>query len=342
MIIKKLKLLIILVIVILLIVGGFFYFQNKVYYSHGLIREPKKFVINKGENAAVVGKKLEEEHLISGRMYFIYYLWRKNLLHALVAGEYEINPGLTIPEISLIITQGEKISGQIKITFPEGWENKNVKARIENNGLNVEGFDDLIKKPDYFAEKYGYDFLSDIPRGVDLEGYLFPDTYLFSQDAGAEGIIKKMLDNFDKKLTLEMRYEIKRQNKTIHEIITMASIIEGEVKTEEDRKIVSGILWTRINNDQPLQCDSTLSYVLGDTKTQHSYEETRTESPYNTYIHKGLPPGPIGNPGIVAIEAAIYPQDSDYNYFLSDPETGKTVFSKTIEEHNANKAKYGL
>jgi UPF0755 protein len=342
MIIKKLKSLIILAVIILLIAGAFFYFQNKVYYSHGLARELKAFAIDKGEDAVTVGKKMEEEKLISGKYYFVYYLWRKNLLHKLVAGEYEINPELSIPEISLIITRGEKKSGQVKITFPEGWENKNIKARIENNGLKTEEFDDLVKKPDYLREKYSYDFLSDIPKGVDLEGYLFPDTYLFSQDAGIEEIIKKMLDNFDRKLTPEMREEILRQNKTIHEIITMASVIEGEVKTEEDRKMVSGIFRNRLKNDQPLQSCATLAYILGENKKQYSYEDTRVPSPYNTYLNKGLPPGPIGNPGIVSIGAAIYPQDSDYNYFLSDPETGKTIFSKTIEEHNANKVKYGL
>jgi UPF0755 protein len=122
----------------------------------------------------------------------------------------------------------------------------------------------------------------------------------------------------------------------------MASIIEREVKNNEDRKVVSGIFWNRIKAGQPLQSCATISFILGVSKDQYSFEDTRIQSPYNTYLNQGLPPGPISNPGISSIEAAIYPAQTNYNYFLSDPESGKTVFSKNIEEHNANKVKVGL
>lgn len=139
-----------------------------------------------------------------------------------------------------------------------------------------------------------------------------------------------------------MRVEIEKREKTIYEIVTMASILEKEVKTPEDMKIVSGIFWKRIDQGRPLQSCATIAYVLGREKKQYSYEDTRTPSPYNTYINKGLPPGPINNPGMNSILAAVYPKETDYNYFLTDPETGKTIFSKTLEEHEENKVKYGL
>lgn len=190
--------------------------------------------------------------------------------------------------------------------------------------------------------KADYDFLSEKPASVDLEGFLFPDTYIFFKDATAVDIINRMLFNFDEKFTSDIRVEIEKKGKTIYEIVTMASILEKEVKTPEDMKIVSGIFWDRLEVGQPLQSCATIAYVLGEEKKQYSYEDTRAPSPYNTYTNKGLPRGPINNPGMRAITAAIYPTNTEYNYFLTDPKTGKTVFSKTIEEHEANKAKYGL
>jgi UPF0755 protein len=217
-----------------------------------------------------------------------------------------------------------------------------MEARIKEYGLSTEGFGDLVKNPEYFREKYGYDFLADIPQGKTLEGYLFPDTYFFLKNAASEDIIKKMLDNFGEKLTPDLRTEIENQKKSIYDVITMASIIEGEVKSENDRQIVSGIFWKRVNDNRTLQSCATLAFILGENKKQYTFLDTRVDSPYNTYLNKGLPPGPINNPGLDSIKAAIYPETTDYNYFLTDPKTGQTIFSKTIEEHNANKAKYGL
>ena len=120
----------------------------------------------------------------------------------------------------------------------------------------------------------------------------------------------------------------------------MASILEREVKSDEDRAIVSGIFWKRLESNYPLESCATIAYILEIDKWRYSVEETRIESPYNTYLNVGLPPTPINNPGLSAIEAAVYPEYTDYNFFLTDPETGVTIFSKTFDEHNANKRKY--
>ena len=160
-----------------------------------------------------------------------------------------------------------------------------------------------------------------------------------------------MLDNFDKKLTQDLRKEISRQSKTIFEIVTMASMLEKEVKDFEAKKLVSGILWKRLENGISLQVDATITYLAG-KKTTHpegvasrpygariSIEDLQIDSPYNTYKYKGLPLGPISNPGLESILAAIYPKESDFWYYLSTPD-GKTIFSKTLQEHNLAKAKY--
>ena len=137
-----------------------------------------------------------------------------------------------------------------------------------------------------------------------------------------------------------MRAEIAWQKKTIYEIVTMASIIEKEVRSRADMKIVSGIFWDRIKNGQGLESCATLAYILGVNKPQYTLEDTKIDSPYNTYKYRGLPPGPIANPGLNAIQAAIYPEFTANNYFLSDPATGQTIYSQTLEEHNLNKYKY--
>jgi UPF0755 protein len=160
-------------------------------------------------------------------------------------------------------------------------------------------------------------------------------------NAGSEAkdLVKKMLDNFDDKLTPDLRAEIKKQGKTIFEIITMASLIEKEVITKEDKEMVSGIFWRRMKIGMPLDSCATIAYVLGVNKWRYSYEDTRIPSPYNTYLNAGLPLGPICNPGLESITAAVYPKTSAFLFYLSTPE-GETIYSRTLEEHNIAKAKY--
>ena len=190
-----------------------------------------------------------------------------------------------------------------------------------------------------------FDFLKDKPKTISLEGYLFPDTYQIAYGTPIEEAVRIMLQNFDTKLNQGLKNEILKptvptqQKKTIFEIITMASLIEKEVKTKEDKELISGILWKRLKNKMPLQVDATVSYITGEKTMEVSKEETQIDSPYNTYKYRGLPLGPISNPGIESIEAAIYPKSSQYWYYLSTPD-GETIFSKTLEKHNIAKAKY--
>lgn len=334
MIMKKL---IIFILIPAVLIGGFFYFRYQVFYSHNNSKENKIFEIQKGQGNGEVSQGLLEENLISGKWYFYYYMKTRNLLDKIMPGKYELNGGMTIPEIaSLITSQKEEY---IKITFPEGWTAKKMAERLSENGLDGEEFLKIVQNPEEIKQKYAIINDKNIKT---LEGFLFPDTYFFKPETTAENIVSKMLDNFTNKITPEIQNAIKGQNKNLYEIITMASIIEKEVNSSEDRKIVSGIFWSRIKIGQALQSCATLAFVLGENKKQYSFADTRVNSPYNTYINKGLTPGPISNPGISSITAAVYPQDSNYNYFLSDPETGKTIFSKTLEEHNTNKDKYGL
>jgi UPF0755 protein len=335
---------IIFLLIIVSLISGIFYFYFETYYAKtGRLKEVA-FEVKEGEGAALIADNLRKEDLIAGKAFFFFYLKTKGIGGKIIPGQYRLSGQMTIPEIALRLTTKEEIIAKdIVLTFPEGWNWEKIDQRIQKSALrNSVDFPTLVKSPAYFKEKYGYEFLSGISQGATLEGFLFPDTYFFAPKSTSEEIIKKMLDNFDQKLADNFRAEIIQQKKTLHEIITLASILEMEVKSQTDREIASGIFWNRIEVGQPLQSCATLAYVLGINKKQYTYQDTQTVSPYNTYLNQGLPPGPIGNPGISTLQAAIFPQDSNFNYFLSDPQTGQTIFSRTLEEHNLNKAKYGL
>jgi len=319
---------------------AFYIFSRQAVFSRGAGSTPQTFEVREGEGVKEIGENLEEARLVKNRYYFDYYVWKTKSREKIQAGKYEISGSMTVPEIVQVFSLGEVVPNEVKITFPEGKSAKEMAEILKQKGFD--GNDFLKKTNSGSAFEKNYDFWDGKPEKANLEGFLFPDTYIFFRDAGAEAIINRMLLNFDEKLTNKMREDTKGQGKSVFEILTMASILEKEVKTPEDMKIASGIFWDRIGIGQPLQSCATIAYVLGKEKKQYSYDDTRTPSPYNTYINRGLPPGPIANPGMNAILAAIYPAETDYNYFLSDPETGKTIFSKNIDEHETNKAKYGL
>ncbi len=319
---------------------GFYIFDRQARFSQGTGDIAQNFEIKSGEGVKDIAESLENSQLIKNKYYLYYYIWKTNSKGKIQAGKYELKGSMTIPEIVQVLSIGEVVSNEVKITFPEGTSAKDMAEILKNKGFDGDRFLDIVKSG--AGAKTDYEFLNSKPEKDSLEGFLFPDTYIFFKNAKPEDIINRMLLNFDEKLTPEIRSEIEKNGHSVYEIVTMASILEKEVKTPDDMKIASGIFWDRIGAGMPLQSCATIAYVLGKEKKQYSYDDTRTPSPYNTYMNKGLPPGPIDNPGMNALRAAIYPAKTDFTYFLTDPETGKTIFSKTIEEHAANKAKYGL
>jgi len=335
----------------------FLFFSFSVFFIGQGIYLPKNlsptqqqpFLIKKGESFFQIAENLEREKIIKNRFLFDFYVFFKRTDKKLQAGEYFLSPSMAIPEITKKIVLGDVIKE--KITIIEGWNLRDIGWYFENKGMfqaeelfELVGFPqidyskvtDLPRPKDFSSD---YDFLKQKPKEVGLEGYLFPDTYKLNKGATLEEIVRKMLNNFDKKLAVDLREEITAQNKSIFEIITMASLIEKEVKSFEDKKLVSGILWKRLRHDIPLQVDATITYITGKRTTKISKEETQIDSPYNTYKYKDLPLGPICNPGLESIKASVYPESSDYLYYLS-MSSGETIFSKTLEEHNIAKAKY--
>jgi UPF0755 protein len=324
----------------ILVLAEGYIFNRQASYSRGSSNIDQTFEVKSGEGVKEIGQALENAQLVRGRYYFDYYVWKSGSQGKIKAGKYELKGSMTIPEIVQVMSLGEIVSNEVKVTFPEGISAKEMADILSQKGFKGDEFLNETKSGSNI--KADYDFLKDRPSGAGLEGFFFPDTYIFFKDAKPGDIASRLLRNFEEKLTAQMRTDISAQGKNIFQIVTMASILEKEVRTPEDMKIVSGIFWDRIDAGMPLQSCATIAYVLGREKKQYSIEDTRTPSPYNTYLNKGLPPGPIDNPGMNALQAAVYPAKTDYIYFLSDPATGKTIFSKTLEEHAANKVKYGL
>ncbi|NQV00604.1 MAG: endolytic transglycosylase MltG [Parcubacteria group bacterium] len=290
----------------------------------------KTFVIKKGEGLKGISENLEESDLIRKAFWFKFYVLTNGWAARLQAGEYYLDSSLSIPQIAQKIIKGKVISPEVTVTIPEGFTLKQIDARLASLGLIQPG--NIVNFNVNQISSFEFEVLN-------LEGYLFPDTYRFNYGATEQEIAEKMFDNFNKKLTEDLKNEIIKQGKTIEQIIIMASLIEKEVRIYEDRQIVSGVFWKRFDSHYPLQSCATIAYVLNTDKWRYSIKDTKIDSPYNTYQNIGLPIGPINNPGMSAIRAAIYPKYTDYNFFLSKP-SGETVFSKTLEEHNQNKVKY--
>ncbi len=322
-----------LLILIIILISSIFSSSNKNI-------EAKLFTIDKGQTVKEIALNLKKDGLINDSYSFIFYAILSNKYSKMQAGEYLLSSQMSTSKIIDLFANGE--TAKEKLTIIEGWDLRDIATYFKDKNIATEEkVYTLTGTPTQKDEtiKYNYGFLSDKPKSLSLEGYLFPDTYYIDKTDNLDSIINKMLTNFDNKLTPGLRAEIKNQKKTVFEIVTMASIIEKEVRTLKDKKIVSGILWKRMNSGMRLQVDASILYAENKVGLKIYTKDTQVDSPYNTYKVDGLPLGPISNPGMDSIMAAIYPTKTDYLYYLSSPD-GITHWARTLEEHNYNKNKY--
>lgn len=301
------------------------------------------FTATKGQGAREIAAALEKEGLISNDFYFNFYAWRSRSTNLLKAGEYELSPSMAIPEIAQILKEGRvKVDLGIKVTVPEGFKTSEIESVLIVAGLPVRK-SELTEAVGVSAplayEIFGFDFLLDLPSRATIDGFLFPDTYFFARDSDLHGVVKKMLQNFGEKVQESLRVKMKARGKNLYEVVILASLLEKEVRDFQDMKLASGVFWKRMEIGMPLQVDATLAYLTGKKTGEITNDDKLIDSPYNTYKYRGLPPSPIANPGLNAIRAATEPEASDYLYYLSTPQ-GETIFSKTLDEHNTNRAKY--
>lgn len=314
-----------LVIVFFLMVicawGGWLWWRDSISAPDARDTIPVIFVIRSGDGVKMIAANLAADNLIRSPTGFYLLVKVMGIERQLQAGEFRLKRSMDARSIALELTHG--ISDQW-VTILEGWRNEEVAAKVAKD-LDV---------PELEFVKEG------------KEGYMFPDTYLIPQDATIGAITKMFLDNFNKKVSASMQEEASKTGLTLDQVITLASIVEREGRSTEDRPVIAGILLKRLKADWPLQTDATLQYALGyqaGEKTWWKKELTdadkKIKSPYNTYENSGLPPKPICNPGLESIQAVINAKDSEYWYYIHDP-TGAVHFATTVEEHNANVAQY--
>ncbi len=344
---RKLFILIAVVVAIFLVLAiGYLWMEYAVKTPLDQNNAPtKKITVSAGSGVAEIGDQLVDQQIISGTLPFKYYVWKTGKKKDFKAGIYEISPSQNIIEITDSLSG--VMSGEIRVTVVEGWSNKAIRTVLsEKMSLPAEGqaitlaqreakdrdFDEAV------SAQYNYDWLNDVPPSQKLEGYLFPDTYRFFREAPMTEVVGKMLHNFDQKLTDERREKIVASGWTINQVITLASIVQKE-SVDEDMPKIAGVFIRRLQENRRLESDATVNYVTGKGERQPSLEDTRLDSPYNTYRHEGLPPGPICNPGLTAIDAVLNPETTEYRYFLNAPD-GRTIYSRTYEEHLDNKKKY--
>lgn len=301
------------------------------------------FTIYPGESPFSVSERLEEAGLVSSARLFYAYIRYNDLGQKLEAGDYVLSPGMTIPEIAQALQHG-KIK-EITLTIPEGWRIEQLADYLEKQGImSAREFLASAQRDLWVAR---YDFLKEVPEGASLEGYLFPDTYRLPVPASPQDLITRMLDNFRAKVPPEMKARAHELGFTLHQVITLASIVEREAVISEERPIIAGVYLNRLRKGMYLQADPTVQYAKGYDKATGRWwpsitieEMSSVQSPYNTFLNPGLPPGPICSPGLDSIKAVLYPAETDYLFFFSRGD-GSHVFSKTYEEHLENQKRYG-
>jgi len=300
------------------------------------------FTITPGETAATIATRLERAGLIRDAGLFRLLVRYRGVDGQLEAGDYQLRPNMTLEEIVDLLQHGHP--SEVMITIPEGWRAEEIAEILEERELvTAEEFLRTVREGEF-----EYDFLSDRPKGISLEGYLFPDTYGIPPDFEATQIIDMMLANLGRRFTPEMRQEAARRGMSIHEVLTVASLVEREARVPEEQPIIASVYLNRLEAGWLLESDATAQYALGYQEETGQWwkspiflkEMTQIDSPYNTYLYPGLPPGPICSPGLASIQAVINPAETNYMYFYHKGD-GSHAFAETYEEHLENQRLYG-
>lgn len=286
--------------------------------------------IPKGASAVRIGEILAEAKIIRSARAFSVLARIKGKTADLNPGAYKLSPSMKPAEIIDKVSRGEVCA--VWVTFPEGFTIRQIAERLESRGLaDAEEFA-------YLARHGAANFPTDFPHPPNsLEGYLFPDTYLMPLNAPADDLIREMLLCFDRRVARSLTEKVAASRFSLHEIITLASLIEREARVPNERPVISSVLHNRLAIGMRLEVDATVLFALGYHKNRVLYEDLEIDSPYNTYRYAGLPPGPIANPGLECIKAALSPANTDYLFYVARPD-GSHIFSRTMAEHQRAKA----
>lgn len=314
----------ILTMFLVLVAGlvGYFYIFSQPVSSEEMSKT--QFVIPRGQAVSVIASRLKDGGLVKSSIMFRWVVKQEGLEDKLQSGSFELSPSMTPAEIALKLTQG---TNDIWITILEGWRREQIAASLAEYDLS------------------SFDSREFLNLTIGQEGQIFPDTYLFAKESTAATVYHAIQNNFEKKVEVGLAKEIKQSDRSLDDALIMASMVEREAKGYEEMRHVAGILWNRYDIGMALQTDATLQYAKGYDAQAESWWESPTgvdkkvDSPYNTYLHSGLPPYPISNPGLEAIRASLNPLDTKDLYYLHD-RSGAIHYGQNLEEHNANVQQY--
>lgn len=310
--------------------------RNEVDLAKDTRADNRPFVIARGETAGEIAKRLEQEGVIRSALAFDLILYETERENALQSGTYTVSPALTPRDLAKLF---EKAPGeQIVLRIIDGW-------RLTEIAIAVNKAFPSITKEAFTAAAVVGDRKNTVLTGLDattpLEGYLFPDTYFMRPDVTAPQIVEVLLDTFERKVGATLRAASAERKVAIYDIVKLASIVEREARDRTESPTIAGVYTNRLKIGMKLDADPTIQYAIGDWR-ELSLDDLKLDSPYNTYLHPGLPPTPIANPGAAALEGAAKPADVPYFYFVAKNDgTGGHAFAVTVEEHEANRVKYG-
>ena len=304
---------------------------------------PKTFTVDPGQSGAQIAEQLVNEGLIHNPTLFRFLVRYYGVGRDLRAGRYSLPADASVRDIIQALSVGQQLL--VAVTVREGWRAEEIAVLLDKL--------EIAKRDDFLAlVQSGSARLASLPVKPpvpSVEGYLFPDTYLVPKEYGAEAFWRLMLGTFAERFPEEMRQQAKEKGLTVHQVVTLASIVEREAAKPEEQPLVASVFLNRLHRDMKLDADPTVQYALsppgspppreGYWKKELTVEDLVVASPYNTYIDVGLPPAPIANPGLGAIKAVLNPSETSYLYFVAKPD-GSHAFASTFDEHRRNVARY--
>lgn len=300
-----------------------------------------RIVIPAGSRPAQIAGILEQAGLIRDERIFTYYLKWKKEGSRFQAGEYAMTPGMPLEAIIAKLNGGETVKEEtVKLTIPEGYTAAQIADKIAK--ATGKPYEDAIRLLDQ-PPAYRGAVIAALPDATQIrhkaEGYLFPETYEFKKGTGPEEMVQRMLAETDGKIAAIPGWDeqLKRTGLTLHQLLTVASLVEREVALDEERPMVAGVIMNRLKRNMPLQIDATIQYLFDKPKERLTEKDLQLESPYNTYLHPGLPPGPIASPSEASIKAALAPAETKYLFYVTKKDGSKGhLFAETFEEHKRN------
>lgn len=305
------------------------------------LSQPEQMIaieVKQGESADDVIDKLVRSGFLQDGILLRSYMRYRGLDRGIEVGQYFLHGGMSIRQIAEALQSAQPFA--TTLTIPEGWRREQIAALIDTFGFSFSGQDFLESTRDTLEGTIASAY---VPPGASLEGYLFPDTYKIEDQSSSEELVRRMLETFAARVTPDLIAGFEAQGLSVHEAVTLASIVEREAVIPEERPRIAGVFLNRLDLGMMLETDPTVQFAVGLQpsgdwwKTHLTMEDLQVDSPYNTYRYPGLPPGPISNPGLSSLQAVAAPEQTDLLYFraLCDG-SGRHVFSRTYEEHLQN------